>query len=408
MTDTGTETLMTQNRNRTLVPPDPSTTLSGRGILSKVPEHGPEACCSRPPAGPTAQTLSARKSYRDQSVMGETSSAVGPVPCLSARLTLRDRWGGFKVRLGLNRNQYAVDPGLYAVGQPDRMAPVLVTANYKLSLDALRSELSGLAAWILVLDTNGVNVWCAAGKGTFATDELVHRLTTTRLDQVVAHRRLVLPQLGASGVAGHVIRQRTGFRVIWGPVRASDLKAFLKNPKNPSPTMRRISFTLRERMILIPMEISAALKPGAWATGAVIIIALIVGMLGKGTLASVVGLMLLGAAAGGLGIIGGTVLAPILLPWLPGKAFAVKGATIGLVAAGLGHLILYPPMAAGLGVALALLTVATSSFLAMNFTGATPFTSPSGVEKEMRRAIPAQVMTMGIGMMGWLVAVWTG
>jgi hypothetical protein len=196
--------------------------------------------------------------------------------------------------------------------------------------------------------------------------------------------------------------------VIWGPVRASDLKAFLKNPKNPAPAMRRISFTLRERMILIPMEISAALKPGAWATGAVIIIALIVGMLGKGTLASVVSLMMLGAAAGGLGIIGGTVLAPILLPWLPGTAFAVKGATIGLAAAGLGHLILYPPMAAGLAIALALMTIATSSFLAMNFTGATPFTSPSGVEKEMRRAMPAQVMTMGIGMIGWLVAVWTG
>jgi hypothetical protein len=161
-------------------------------------------------------------------------------------------------------------------------------------------------------------------------------------------------------------------------------------------------------MILIPMEISAALKPGAWATGAVMIIALVVGMLGTGTLPSVLRFMLLGIVAGGLGIIGGAVLAPILLPWLPGKAFAVKGATIGLVAAGLGHLILYPPMAAGLGVALALLTVATSSFLAMNFTGATPFTSPSGVEKEMRRAIPAQIMTMGIGMIGWLKAIWTG
>ena len=408
MTDAGKEALVTQNRNGSAIPPEASTTPPGVGILSKVPDHGSDACCPRPPAGPTAQSLSALPPYRDQSFMGEVFSAVGPVPRLSTRLTLRDRWGGMKVRLGLKRNQYAVDPGLYAVGQPDRQAPVLVTANYKLSLDALRSVLSGLDAWILVLDTNGVNVWCAAGKGTFATDELVHRLTTTRLDQVVAHRRLVLPQLGASGVAGHVIRQRTGFRVIWGPVRASDLKAFLKNPKNPSPTMRRISFTLRERMILIPMEISAALKPGAWATGAVMIIALVVGMLGAGTLPSVVGRMLLGVAAGGLGILGGAVLTPIMLPWLPGKAFAVKGASIGLAAAGLGHLILYPPMAAGLGVALALLTVATSSFLAMNFTGATPFTSPSGVEKEMRRAIPAQVMTMGIGMIGWLVAVWTG
>jgi hypothetical protein len=403
---------MTENSNGTAGSndntPQHSIAQPGLGILSKVPAHATDACCPLRPAGRTSQVLSARKTYRDKSLMGEVSSAVGAVPRLSTRLTLRDRWGGLKVRLGLKRNQYAVDPGLYAVGQPDRMAPVLVTANYKLSLDALRSELSGLDAWILVLDTNGVNVWCAAGKGTFATDELVHRLIITRLDQVVGHRRLVLPQLGASGVAGHAIRQRTGFRVIWGPVRASDLVAFLKNPLNPPPAMRRISFTLRERMILIPMEISAALKPGAWATGAVMIIALVVGMLGTGTLPSVVGRMLLGVAAGGLGILGGAVLAPILLPWLPGKAFAVKGASIGLAAAGLGHLILYPPMAAGLGVALALLTVATSSFLAMNFTGATPFTSPSGVEKEMRRAIPAQIMTMAIGMIVWLKAIWTG
>jgi CO dehydrogenase/acetyl-CoA synthase delta subunit len=399
---------MPPNRNETIISPDPSATHPGFGILSEVPKHVSDACCHLPPAEPNAQALSARKTFLDQSLLGETSSAVGPVPRLNTRLTQRDRWGGLKVRLGLKRHQYAVDPGLYAVGQPDRQAPVLVTANYKLSLDALRSELTGLDAWILVLDTKGVNVWCAAGKGTFATDELVHWLTATRLDQVVAHRRLVLPQLGASGVAGHAIRQRTGFRVIWGPVRASDLKAFLKNPKNPAPAMRRISFTLRERMILIPMEISAALKPGAWATAAVLIIALVVGMLGPGRLPAVFGFMLLGVAAGGIGVIGGAVLAPILLPWLPGKAFAVKGATIGLVAAGLGHLILYPPMVAGLSIALALMTMATSSFLAMNFTGATPFTSPSGVEKEMRLALPAQIMTMGIGTIGWLVAIWAG
>ena len=69
--------------------------------------------------------------------------------------------------------RYKVDPGLYAVGRPTVESPVLVSANYKLSFDRLRSQLTGLDAWMLVLDTHGVNVWCSAGKGTFGTDEIV-------------------------------------------------------------------------------------------------------------------------------------------------------------------------------------------------------------------------------------------
>ena len=66
--------------------------------------------------------------------------------------------------------RFAVDPGLYALRNPGEQAPVLVTANYKMSFDRLRQALPGRDAWILVLDTNGINVWCAAGKGTFATE----------------------------------------------------------------------------------------------------------------------------------------------------------------------------------------------------------------------------------------------
>jgi len=333
---------------------------------------------------------------------------VGPVPQLNTRLSAQDRWGGFKVRLGLRRNRYAVEPGLYAVGQPDQQAPVLVTANYKLSVDALRQELTHLDAWILVLDTNGVNVWCAAGKGTFATEELIHRLHVSRLAEVVTHRQLVLPQLGASGVTGREIRRRTGFRVLWGPIRARDLIRFLENPQHVDPSMRRISFTLMERILLIPVEIGAALKPTAWALGIAIAIALLLGLAGPGTLASVFQCMLLGAVAAGVGIVSGTVLTPILLPWLPGKAFALKGAILGLAATVFCHMALYPTLASGLGIALALMTIVTSSFFAMNFTGATPFTSPSGVEKEMRIAIPVQAVSMAIGTIVWLKAIWTG
>src|SRR4030066_353544 len=98
-------------------------------------------------------------------------------------LSFRDIFNGWKVRWGINRMDYKVNPGLYRIGNPCNSAPVLVTANYKLTFDSLRKELTGMDVWILVIDTKGVNVWCAAGKGTFGTEELIHRIADTKLDR---------------------------------------------------------------------------------------------------------------------------------------------------------------------------------------------------------------------------------
>jgi len=87
--------------------------------------------------------------------------------------------------------------------------------------------------WLLVLDTKGVNVWCAAGKGTFGTDELVRSIQAANLKQVVRHRDLVLPQLGATGVAAHEVKRATGFSVHYGPVRARDIQAYLAAAGRP-------------------------------------------------------------------------------------------------------------------------------------------------------------------------------
>nr|NIO11254.1 carbon monoxide dehydrogenase [Deltaproteobacteria bacterium] len=87
-------------------------------------------------------------------------------------VTLANRWDHFLARWGIKRNQHLVEPGLYALGNPTKDSPVFVTANYTLSFDSLRSALVGIDGYIMVLDTKGINVWCAAGKGTFGTDEL--------------------------------------------------------------------------------------------------------------------------------------------------------------------------------------------------------------------------------------------
>lgn len=91
----------------------------------------------------------------------------GPVPVIRPDLDKKDRLATIAVRCGIRRDKYLVSPGLYGIGSPDPDSDVLVTANYKLTFDHLRSALEGISAWILVLDTRGVNVWCAAGKKIF-------------------------------------------------------------------------------------------------------------------------------------------------------------------------------------------------------------------------------------------------
>src|SRR3972149_4985176 len=81
------------------------------------------------------------------------------VPSVTTQLTMGERLGAWKVRWGIGRDRYRIDPGLYKVGSPDENSPVLVTANYKLTFDMVRKELTGLDAWILVLVTKGINVW---------------------------------------------------------------------------------------------------------------------------------------------------------------------------------------------------------------------------------------------------------
>ena len=176
------------------------------------------------------------------------------VPLVSTELVFQDFLGAIRVRWGIRRNDYRVSPGLYAVGSPDSSSDVFVTSNYKLTFDHVRKNLAGLNSWILVLDTKGVNVWCAAGKGTFGTKELVKRIQLVSLDKVVNHKRLILPQLGATGVAAHIVKEETGFSVHYGPIRAADIKNFISNGYRATREMRKVTFRFADRIKLIPND----------------------------------------------------------------------------------------------------------------------------------------------------------
>jgi hypothetical protein len=105
-------------------------------------------------------------------------------------------------------------------------------------------------------------------------------------------------------------------------------------------------------------------------------------------------------------IVMGAILSPLLLPWLPGRAFSLKGLVLGLIAASLlaafrfGE---FDTLAGGVEMfAWILLIPAISAYLAMNFTGASTYTSLSGVRKEMRWALPVQIGAGVIGIVLWI------
>ncbi len=346
-------------------------------------------CCSN---GPVDEHSSAPW------LIGSIPSGQDSFPRVATRLTWADTLGRWKVRWALGRDRYTVQPGLYAVGEADSDSLVFVTANYKMSFDCLRSALHNRNAWILVLDTAGINVWCAAGKRTFGTDNLVDSVANINLAERVNHRKLILPQLGASGISAHIVSQRTGFKIVYGPVRSVDLPAFLDSSMKATPQMRKVEFGMLDRLRLTPVELAISIK--------YILFAMLVALVASGV--SRTGYDLHAAPSRALPALtillsswlAGAFFGPVLLPFFPVRSFAAKGAIAGLLAFAL---------AAGVGItqkmtsietcAWAAIAISIASFLTMNFTGASTFTSPSGVRKEMRAAVPAQI----VGILGGIV-----
>jgi len=316
-------------------------------------------------------------------------------PVVSSELKFSDFQGAVMVRWGFNRDRYRINPGLYAIGTPGPDSEVFVTANYKLTFDHVRKNLSGTNGWILVLDTKGINVWCAAGKGTFGTKELVDRIKMVSLASIVNHRRLILPQLGATGVAAHKVKEETGFNVHFGPVRASDIKTFISRKYHADKDMRKVKFGFAERLKLIPNDF---MYGKFYLLGAMLLLYLLSGLSPKGISYKDF------SGQGGpsvltvfLAYFSGIVITPMLLPYIPGRYFSLKGFISGMLVF-TGYLLLVPSKYNIIaGVSWFFIVGAISSFTAMNFTGSSTYTSLSGVRKEMKVFVPLQISLAVVG-----------
>jgi len=334
-------------------------------------------------------------------ITGQIETPAGQVAEVSTVWTNKDLLATIKVRWSIGRMDYIESPGLYAVGKPNENSDVYVSCNFKLSFDHLRRALHGMDAWILVLDTKGINVWCAAGKGTFGTQELAFRIKEHQLEKVVNHRKIIVPQLGATGVSAYKIKEEAGFKVIYGPIKAGDIPAFVANGYKATPEMRKVTFNLWERAKLVPVELFYAkyyliLVPAiffilsglnahgfsvdaSWGNGGRAVLNLCVAYLS------------------------GCVLTPILLPFIPFRGFSLKGLVMGwLMAISLLYFNLLGRNIFEM-ISWFLIIGGISSFMAMNFTGASTFTSLSGVQKEMKISLPVQIFGTAIGVIGWIV-----
>jgi len=337
-------------------------------------------CCNKPNSGPAC------KCGADTA----PTAAIPPLPPI-------DKRGNLMCRISNRfRMQYSIAPGLYSIGSPTDESPVLVTANYRLTINRLREAMETADIWVLVLDTKGINVWCAAGKGTFGTGELINEIACSGLENFVKHRTIILPQLGAPGVAAHAVKKATGFTVVYGPVYARDIPAFIAAGNKATEAMRVVGFSVWERFVLTPMEVFPAFRKYLWVMLATVLVMGLqpAGILFKPAFFGSLPIVVVGIVA----VIIGAFLVPLLLPWIPFRSFAAKGALMGILLTGPTFFLseqLYRGNAC-LAIGLVIFFTTVISYIALNFTGCTPFTNISGVKKEMRIAVPAYLTACGI------------
>ncbi|HPR38557.1 MAG TPA: mercury methylation corrinoid protein HgcA [Spirochaetota bacterium] len=363
-------------------------------VQNKLKPFSPLTCAADCGCSPVKSITSAdiTSEFKNETwFTGVIDSPAGPVPQVSTEIKLSERMAHIRSRASSFRMKFSLKPGLYAVGSPASTSDIFVTANYRLSFDHLRKALKGMNAWILVLDTAGINVWCAAGKGTFGTDELIRRIKLTGIEKYVEHKRLILPQLGAPGVNSGEVREKTGFRISYGPVRAEDITQYIEKGYEANEEMRLVKFTMKDRAVLIPMEINMIKEKFLYFISAALLYSALQpeGIIFKDALTS--GYSLITACI--ITVAAGAVFTPLLLPFIPFRSFAIKGGISGAAALLVTEYStgLFSSISIYFYSAVLILFTLISSYIALQFTGATTYTSLSGVKREIKYSLPVYI-----------------
>jgi NAD-dependent dihydropyrimidine dehydrogenase PreA subunit len=170
--------------------------------------------------------------------------------------------------------------GLQVLGHPDRSSPVFLTGNFGLTVERVKQALAGIDGYLLVANSRGVNVWCAATGGLFTDHDVVSVLKTSGIESRVDHRHVILPQLAATGIEGKTIRDKTGWKVVWGPVEAEAIPRFLQQGMKATRPMRTARFPFPRRLEMavawaFPISLLACALAFVWPAGVLPVVGLV-------------------------------------------------------------------------------------------------------------------------------------
>jgi len=122
-----------------------------------------------------------------------------------------------------------VEPKLYAIGEPDRNSPVFLTTNFSLTYFLVSGEIenSGVNAWLLIPECEGMSVLTAWAAGKFSGAKIASFAREIELEKQVDTREIIIPGY-VSQISGELEEELPGFKVIVGPGESADIESFVK------------------------------------------------------------------------------------------------------------------------------------------------------------------------------------
>lgn len=286
---------------------------------------------------------------------------------------------------------YAIAPGLYYTGDrynPEK--PLLVTSNYLLTVLVLVRRVRFFNARLLVIDTDGINVWCSAGKGRFSNLEIFRQLVRYQELLLSRDRRLtlILPKFSLSGVDLRML-QHAYVRPVIGPLYAKDLPAYLTNPPYIDNN-DTVHFGFQSRLFTWLPGLGQFLGYCLALVLVLLGIQIFFGFAVPWKILAITALI--------------CTLYPLLFPWIPGDRFAVKGLCLGALIS----LTLVPGVYANIlkwsDLPMAVLfIIATGIFMGLAYTGNSAVSNYSAVRKEIARFLPANVLLYAAALIAFIV-----
>lgn len=122
-----------------------------------------------------------------------------------------------------------IEAKAYPIGNVTDQSPVLLTTNFSLTYFTVEPEVeaSKVAAYILVVNTEGMSVLTAYAADKFNEKTIAKALKESGIGQQVSHKKVVLP--GYVAALSGKVEAESGWEVLVGPREASAIPAYLKN-----------------------------------------------------------------------------------------------------------------------------------------------------------------------------------